>query len=221
MIGGFGPRRLSVCFILVLVASACGSSALDHHPAPASSKQPAIDGTLSAGAVASLAGLTSESHLPSGVSLFPIKIPTFVFGPEVATQPVQSASVELANLVPNLPRLHVVALPSPAHTAALNLVEDSTPRLKWGELLTPAQRTVFRAFASDPSLGNWLVIVDDVNVKGGIDPIPLTAYLWPRSALTTYLQCGIPNTGIDACTDAFYTKAFMVLVSAGNGTSAR
>src|SRR5438874_8869710 len=97
MIGGFGSRRLSVCFILLLAASACGSSALDHHPAPASSKQPAIDGTLSAGAVASLAGLTTESHLPSGCLLVPITILTSLFRPDVATNSARRVTVGLAN----------------------------------------------------------------------------------------------------------------------------
>jgi len=180
-----------------------------------------VDGNLNAGAVASLAGLISQDHLPAGVSLFPIRIPTFVFGPEVGAQPVQTGSRALAGLVPEQPRLHVVALPSPVRVAAVDLLEDSTPHLKWGELLTPALRTIFRAFAADTSSGDWLVIVDDVNVQGGIDPIPLTAYLWPRSALVTYAKCGIPDTGIDACTDAFYVKAFMVLVAAGNGGVAR
>ena len=66
-----------------------------------------------------------------------------------------------------------------------------------------------------------MVIVDDVNVRGGVDPVPLTAYLWPRSALTAYATCGIPDIGIDPCTDAFYVKAFMLLVSAGTNGVAR
>jgi hypothetical protein len=152
--------------------------------------------------------------LPSGVSLVPIRIQLFLFGPDNPAEPVQPGSVALADLVPKARRLHVVPLPSPDHTAALNLVEDSTPRLKWGELLTPAQRTIFRAFAGDASLGEWLVIVDDVNVVGGPDPVPLTAYLWPRPVVVSYLQCGIPSTGIDSCTDAFYQQARMVLVGA-------
>jgi hypothetical protein len=171
------------------------------------------------GGFASLADVPNENKLPSGVSLFPVRVPTFVFGPDDPAPTVQQGSRTLADLLPKNRRLHVVALPSPAHSAALDLVEDSNPRLKWGELLTPASRAVFRAFAADATMGDWLVIVDDVKVKGGMDPIPLTAYLWPRSALTEYAECGIPSTGLDACTNAFYEKAFMVLVQVGGGTS--
>jgi hypothetical protein len=206
----------TLCLVtaLVLGASACGTSSLDRPAPPAPSIQ-AIDGNINQANESALSGEITQSHLPAGVSLLPIRVPTFVFGPEVAAEPVQSASLALAGLVPKDPRLHVVALPSPVKVAAVDLLEDSTPRLKWGQLLTPALRTIFRAFAADPSSGDWLVIVDDVNVVGGVDPVPMTAYLWPRAALTDYARCGIPDTGIDRCTDAFYVKAFMVLVTAG------
>jgi hypothetical protein len=202
--------------VLVLAASACGSSALAHRPAPASSGRPAID-AITSDVAATFSDLPNELRLSSGVSLYPIRVPTFVFGPTAASQQVQPGSLALAGLIPQQRRLHVVALPSPLKTGALSLVEDSAPRSKWGELLTPAERTIFRAFAADPSLGDWLVIVDDLNVKGGIDPVPMTAYLWPRSVVATYSRCGIPSTTIDTCTDAFYEKAFMLLVSAGTG----
>lgn len=200
--------------LIILVASACGSAPAVRHAASSLSPKPAVDAPLTAAWNASLLDRSQPDPLPSGISLIPIRVPLFVFGPDNPAEPVQAGSLVLANLVPKDRRLHVVALPSPDHTAALNLVEDSTPRLKWGELLTPAQRTIFRAFAGDASLGQWLVIVDDVNVVGGPDPVPLTAYLWPRSVVVSYLQCGIPDTGIDSCTDAFYQQARMVLVGA-------
>ena len=82
----------------------------------------------------------------------------------------------------------------------MDFVEDSTPDLRWGELLWPAQRKVFSAFAADPSLGEWLVIVDDVNVEGGSD------------AVEDYARCGIPPDGIDDCTSEFYTTSEVLFV---------
>src|SRR5207247_8664510 len=148
-----------------------------------------------------LAPQETGDNLSAGVSLVPLAIPQFLFGPsDPARIAFQPSSQHLVALVPKNKRLHLMVLPSPADTVAIDLLEDSTPTRTWGELMTPAQRTIFRAFAADASLGKWLVILDDVNVVGGPDPIPLTAYLWARSDVVTYARCGIPNTGIDGCT---------------------
>jgi len=210
---GSSVSRMILVLPLMLLAVACGSS----------SPAPAVAHANKAAAVAPLsaelpAGLVQESHpsrLPAGVSLAPAKIPKFVFGPEVAGEPIQVASLRLAALVPANARLHVVALPSPSHTAALNFVEETTPRLKWGELLIPAEHGGFREFAADQSFGDWLVVVDWVRVHGGPSPIPVTAYLWPRSAVEAYWQCGIPRSAIDSCTDAFYMASDTILVNVG------
>ena len=76
----------------------------------------------------------------------------------------------------------------------------------------PALRKVFAAFAADPSFGEWLVIVDDVKVEGGPDPVPLTAYRWPRAAVEAYAECGIPPDGIDDCTSQFYRTPEVIFV---------
>jgi hypothetical protein len=211
MLGNPASRVSFLAPLILLLAAACGSS----------SPAPAVVHTNAAAAVEPVGGQlppglleqAEPSRLTAGVSLAPLRIPKFIFGPEVPAEAVQPGSLRLAALVPAQARLHVLALPSPSDTAALNLVEDSTPRLKWGNVLIPAEHGLFGAFAADQSLGKWLVIVDWVNVKGGASPIPVTAYLWPRSAVMTYWHCGIPRSAIDACTDAFYMASDTILVN--------
>ena len=213
MLGSRASRLFFLVPLILLFATSCGSSSpapATLHANPAATVEP-FSGKLPAGLLQD----SQPNRLPAGVSLAPIRIPKFVFGPEDPSEPVQTASLRLAALVPANARLHVVALPSPAHTAAINFVEDSTPRLKWGELLIPAEHGLFGVFASDHSFGDWLVIVDWIHVHGGPSPIPVTAYLWPRSAVETYWHCGIPRSAIDACTDAFYMASDTILVNAG------
>src|SRR5439155_3827803 len=113
MVGRSAVRAVCLASVLVLGGSACGSSALDRRPAPPASTQPAIDGNVNSATLAALGGDTPEQMLPTGVSLYPIRIPTFVFGPGTPVQSVRTGSLALAGLVPSHPRLHVVALPSP------------------------------------------------------------------------------------------------------------
>jgi hypothetical protein len=156
-----------------------------------------------------------------GVSLVPLTSrPLFVFGPPVPVSYVQEASDLLVSTVPQHGRLTVQPLPSPRGTAAVNLIEEARKKDRWGELLTPAQRLVFAQFGGDPSLGDWLVVVNDVKVLAGPDPIPLTAYRWPRQAVEEYVSCGIPEPGhgipweqIDQCSSQFYLLAEMKLVA--------
>jgi hypothetical protein len=141
-------------------------------------------------------------------------VPVFLF--ERATPPadIQPGSVELATLIDRQKDLHVVALKSTRETAAVILVEVSTHQ-KWGRLMIPAERQIIRAFAEDPKLGKWLILLTDVDVRGEPDPIPLTAYRWTRDDVEQYDQCGIPSAAIDDCTQAFYEVARTVLVAAG------
>jgi hypothetical protein len=143
----------------------------------------------------------------------PLSIPQFIFGPPVVTPQVQDASGSLVSLATPNKRLHVLPLPSPTGTAAVDFIEDSTPALSWGELMWPAQRKMFAAFAANPNLGDFLVIVDDVNVLGGPDPVPLTAYRWARASVEAYALCGIPRMAIDACTVAFFATPQVIVIS--------
>jgi hypothetical protein len=147
--------------------------------------------------------------------------PVFVFGPFTPDISVQPGTHTLVRtLAPATgPKLEVFPLPSPENTSAVAIRELSKGPAPWGTFSTPAQRVVYRAFATDHSLGDWLVVVTDVAVLDGNDPVPLTAYRWPRSAVEAYAQCGIPPIGegipwgkIDACTDRFFMDSETVLV---------
>jgi hypothetical protein len=83
-------------------------------------------------------------------------------------------------------------------------------------LAVPAQRTIFRAFDADPTMGDWLILLVDISVHGLFDPVPLTAYRWDRSEVEAYVACGIPTTGLaldglDPCTQDFYRSANVVV----------
>jgi len=150
-----------------------------------------------------------------------ISPPVFVFGPFTADISVQPGTHSLVHtLAPNASKkLEVFPLPSPQGTSAVAIRELNKGPMPWGSLSTPAQRVVYRTFASDQSLGDWLVVVTDVAVLDGTDPVPLTAYRWPRSAVEAYARCGIPPVGqgipwgkIDPCTDQFFMDSQTVLV---------
>jgi hypothetical protein len=148
-----------------------------------------------------------------GVSLVPLSIPEFIFGPPTAVAEVQPPSWTLVRLIPKHRKLTIRPLPSGEGTSAINLIEVSSFEERWGRLMTPAQRTIFAAFAEDEDLGEWLVIVNDVEVTDGPDPVPLTAYRWTRAAVEAYSLCGIPPSEIDDCTKAFYHSSETMLIS--------
>lgn len=148
-----------------------------------------------------------------GVSVVSVlHFPLFIFGAESAVVAPQPASRRLANVVPNHPDLTVRPLPSGEGIAAVYLQEISTTEQAWGRLMTPALRRIFAAFADDADDDPWLVVVDDVDVTDGPDPVPLVGYRWDRQAVESYAACGIPSTGIDSCTDAFYDQSEIVFV---------
>jgi hypothetical protein len=108
--------------------------------------------------------------------------------------------------------LRVFALKSTQETAAVILVEVSIHD-RWGRLMIPAERQIIQAFADNPTLGKWLILLDDVDIRGEPDPVPLTAYRWTRDDVQKYNECGIPAVDLDACTDAFYRLAKVVILS--------
>jgi hypothetical protein len=149
----------------------------------------------------------------AGDVLFTDPIPQYLF--ERATPPtaIQESSQDLVKIVLPHKELHVFALNSTKDTAALIVIEVSI-HTRWGVLMIPAERKIIRAFADDPTLGKWLILLTDVDVRDEPDPIPLTAYRWTRAMVEQYKQCGIPAVQIDDCTRAFYQAAKTVLVSA-------
>jgi len=130
--------------------------------------------------------------------------------------PIQPASVSLARMVRRARDLQIQALHSPSGEAAVEVRETDRASERWGRLMIPAERTIIARFAGDASLGSWLVIVDDVLVRGGKDPVPLTGYRWTRTDVESYAKCGIPARAIDSCTSDFYAKSQMWLMPVGS-----
>lgn len=131
--------------------------------------------------------------------------------------PIQGSSQRLVTMLGTRPRLDVEALRSEQGTVALKFVETASPENKWGAVMTPAQRRVFRTFAADSTMGDWLIVFTDVMVVGGTDPIPITGYRWKREDVEAYADCGIPPSGLDICTRLFYATPQMVLLPPEGG----
>lgn len=145
----------------------------------------------------------------------------YIFGQLQPPAQIRDSSLRLLEVIEDHQRLSAVALESTLDTSAVILIEQS-PSRPWGELATPAQREMFRAFAEDPSLGRWLIVLVDIEVYGLFDPVPLTAYRWDRDAVEAYATCGIPATGLpqdglDACSLDFYRAADVVSFRFGPG----
>jgi hypothetical protein len=177
-----------------------------------------------------VAGCTSsrQVEVPSRTPVFPEQIsggaalirnpyPEFLFGTDIQALDVaiQPGSLTLEQQVQPNPRLKVTVLPSTRGTAAIAFQETSTWHQPWGAVMIPQERRVFRLFAADRSLGQWLIVLSDVRVRPGVDPIPLTAYRWPRAVVERYARCGIPDFVIDPCTADFYRHALVLVVHSG------
>lgn len=134
---------------------------------------------------------------------------------------VQGGTRDLAAQVKAHKRLKLTPLPSTEGTVALAFQEFSTVKQRWGGVMIPEERRLFARFASNKDLGDWLIVLDDVIVSDGTDPIPLTAYRWTRSAVEAYAACGIPpQFVIDDCTHAFYSAGDTMYVMRGGGANA-
>jgi hypothetical protein len=129
----------------------------------------------------------------------------------------QKASTTLVGLIHRPDGLHVAALESTKSSAAVFLVEDD-PNVPWGTLLRPALRTIFEQFAANRSMGDWLIVLDDVIVHRVADPVPLTAYRWSRAQVAQYVACGIPDEGQNDCSKTFYVQALTVILQKGSTT---
>jgi hypothetical protein len=140
--------------------------------------------------------------------------------PDVANAGLQPSSAQLGASVPKLDGLSWTALKSTKDTSAILLVENRQD-VPWGSLIGPAEAQVFKAFAKDKSLGDWLIVITDVVVNAVTDPIPATARRWNRQQVESYAKCGIPEAvpmaGADACTSAFLSSATTVLVTFAGG----
>lgn len=129
---------------------------------------------------------------------------------------IREASERLLDVVPRLKGLHEAPLKTTERTAGLFLLEVQSTELP-GELLRRAQNPIFRAFAEDPTLGDWLILVMDVVVRAPPDPIAPTAYRWTRQQVEDYLRCGLPEEGFNDCSRAFFDKAAVVVLKGAAG----
>jgi hypothetical protein len=169
----------------------------------------------------SLATPTPTGEPAGGEVYVAVPFPMTLFGPPLKTASVQPGTMKLKNLVPSHPRLKVTALASSHRTAAMGFQEKASGDQRWGEVMIPEERRLFRRFAQDASTGAWLIVITDVDVTDGPDPVPLVAYRWTRVDVETYDRCGIPlSVTIDDCTDTFYQAAeviFLHHMRAGQG----
>jgi hypothetical protein len=161
----------------------------------------------------------APSPEPTGGSVM-IGIPTeqTLFGPPLDNPSVQPETLRMKGLILRHPRLKVTALPSSIRTVALALEEKSTPKLRWGNVMIPQERRVFRLFAKDRSLGDWLIMITHVDVVPGPSPIPVVAYRWARADVEAYEKCGIPQSMvIDQCTYTFFDAPEMLFIHVKTG----
>jgi hypothetical protein len=148
-----------------------------------------------------------------GQAYVAIPFPMTLFGPPLKTATVQPGTTKLKQLILAHPRLKVTALASSQRTVALGFQEKASGKQRWGEIMIPEERKLFQRFAQDHSTGQWLIVITDVEVLDGPDPVPLVAYRWDRTALESYAKCGIPQSmTIDDCTDRFYQAAEVVFL---------
>jgi hypothetical protein len=159
---------------------------------------------------------------PTGGEVFvAVPFPMTLFGPPLRKASVQPGTLKLKDLVLAHPRLKVTALASSQRTVALGLREKASGRQRWGEIMIPEERRLFRRFAQDTSTGSWLILITDVDVTDGPDPVPLVAYRWTRDDVEAFATCGIPpSVARNDCTDTFFQAAeviFLHHMRAGQG----
>lgn len=153
-----------------------------------------------------------------GSAVVALPYPQTLFGPPLIGAEVQPETLKLKDLILSHPRLEVTALASSQRTVALALREQASGDERWGEVMIPEERKLFLRFAKDRSLGDWLIVITDVDVTDAPDPVPLVAYRWTREGVEAYEKCGIPqSTIIEDCTESFYYSANVVfLIRSGN-----
>lgn len=169
----------------------------------------------------SMAFASPSPETTGGEAFVAVPFPMTLFGPPLKAASVQPGTLKLKNLILTHPRLRVTALASSHQTVALGLQEKASGDQSWGEVMIPEERRLFQRFAKDASLGKWLIVITDVDVTDGPDPVPLVAYRWTRTDVEAYGKCGIPqSTTVDACTDIFYRAAqvlFLMHQKTGQG----
>ena len=180
---------------LAVAASACTGSGF--HAVPAVT--PVEGNTTGGDAVAPDAGVAGGQ--------------TYLFRTDKPPVKTQRSSVDLANATAKIPGMVTTGLPSTKGTTAVMLIERDTSSTEWGVQLVKAENEVFRTFAATASMGDWLIMVTDVNVTNGQDPVPPTGYRWTRTMVSRYVSCGIPASGSNECKSTFFQQAQAVVLS--------
>jgi hypothetical protein len=129
--------------------------------------------------------------------------------PKVAYTP---GTRTLADLAATVPGIGTMGLKSTPDAVAVLMVEQD-PTVPWGTRLLAAERKDFEKFAADKSMGDWFILVADVQVAGSLDPIAPTAYRWTRQTVDDYVSCGIPETGRNDCSSTFYGAAEVIVLA--------
>jgi hypothetical protein len=142
---------------------------------------------------------------------------TYLFRSDKPPVKVQSGSVTLANMTAKIPSMVTTGLASTQGATAVMLVERATDQAVWGTQLLKAENDVFRTFAATSSMGDWLVMVTDVDVTNGQDPVFPTGYRWTRAMVDQYVKCGIPASGSNDCKSAFFRLAQSVVLAPQGG----
>jgi hypothetical protein len=128
--------------------------------------------------------------------------------PDVA---VQNRTTRMMGRLPAVIGVTVTPLESTEDTVAVMMVEDA-PDTDWGVLLDQVKPELFTQFAGDGGFGDWLILVTDVVVHAPEDPVPPTAYRWSREEVEEFVGCGVPQSGQNDCSRAFFQAADTVLL---------
>jgi hypothetical protein len=187
--------------VAAALLAACSSNVTQASVSPVGSPCPE-GGHTGGGAVTPAAGVKGNTR--------------YVFRCDEPKVDYTAASRDLANLASTVPGIGTMGLKSTPDTAALLMVEDD-PNVDWGTRLLAAERKTFETFAQDKGMGEWLIVVADVVVRDGADPIAPTAYRWTRQQVQDYVDCGIPQTGRNDCSSAFYRAASTIVLAPQGG----
>lgn len=129
---------------------------------------------------------------------------------------IRDVTRDAISALPKLDGLDYVPLPSTEGTVAVSIIEDA-PDEPWGSVVNEARTVLFQEFASNDAMGEWLILVTDVVVHMLQDPIPPTAYRWPRAEVEEFAACGIPQSGTNQCSTEFFRLAESVVLAQMGG----
>jgi hypothetical protein len=198
-------KTLRLCASLSVAAAVlagCSSSGPGTPVSPVGSACPGGGGRTGGGAVTPAPGVQGKTR--------------YIFRCDQPNVDYTEGTPELADLAATVPGIGSMGLKSTPDAVAVLMVEDD-PSVDWGTRLLAAERKDYETFAADKGMGDWFILVADVVVQGGPDPIAPTAYRWTRQEVEDYAACGIPQTGRNDCSATFYKAADVIVLAAQGG----